>query len=437
MTARPHEAASLLALAALAAAPLAQKGLRTYRTKESILKSNAPAEVSKAVSRRIENYCDVYREFYDDLGLKRKNDNKISVRLFDTHDEFRSRFERLHPGKRVPAAYFSPAMNALVLYNDEGNVTLRATLLHECSHQFLNRYTYDAPKWINEGLAEYFEGWRTTPAGKLVERRPLLFDLLLVQGALGPGGRPLDPRTLVEMDAATFDAFPGANTALHPYLHYATAWALVWYSLEGDHEGDRERMVDYLRSLQEDGPNARFEVDDWDAFERRWREFIGRMSPELEGAEDHFLVAGGYFQNGDYAAARKHYRTAAELEPDYPGVELELGLCAYRMLDLAAARRHFAAATAARPEDANCVKWLARATRPTDPAGALELALDAAELESNSNPWTLNLVAACQEDSGDPRGAVRTLKKALKLCDEDDDVAYFEGRIEDVRRAGK
>ena len=68
-----------------------------------------------------------------------------------------------------PLAYFSPSLNAIVLFNDEANVTLRQTLFHETSHQFLERYTSDAPKWLNEGLAEYFEGWRMSPEGKLLE----------------------------------------------------------------------------------------------------------------------------------------------------------------------------------------------------------------------------------------------------------------------------
>ena len=55
------------------------------------------------------------------------------------------------PNDDPPMAYYSSAENQLVLYNDEADVTLRQTLFHETSHQYLDRYT----DWPDRQRATY------------------------------------------------------------------------------------------------------------------------------------------------------------------------------------------------------------------------------------------------------------------------------------------
>ena len=180
----------------LVALLLPQEGLRNYKVKEAIVKANTSKEVAEAVAARINNFCAVFEQFYADLGLDKRSDNKLVARLFNTYEEYETHYRRTTSEQDPPLAYFSPALNAIVLYNDEADLTLRQTLFHESAHQYLNRFTSDAPKWLNEGLSEYFEGWRMSPEGKLVEKRVNLYDLKLLQDCL-KGERSLAPRALV------------------------------------------------------------------------------------------------------------------------------------------------------------------------------------------------------------------------------------------------
>jgi len=435
-------ALALAVLAALAAGAHAQSGLRTRSSDEARIKSNLSADAADAVGERIDNYCDIFQPFYDELGLDRKNDNTIIARVFSTYDEFASHYERRNPGEDPPLAYFSSSMNALVLYDDDADVTLRQTLLHECSHQFFYRYVYGAPSWINEGLAEYFEGWRVTQAGELVEKRPNVYDLIIVQNALRDEAY-VRPRELVAMESADFRDFDEDHPELHGYLHYVTAWSIVWYCLEMGPEEDRERMVDYLRELNRRGERAELQVDDWDAFEERWRAAILRLEPERSDAADHVLIAGGHRSNRDWLLACDEYRAALAKDPEAPGVPYWLGYCYKRRGRYADAAEWLERAREADPDNPSAPYLLARIAlgidkrdAASDPARALALAEEACELDPSESVGYRELLARCQAATGDFRSALRTARRiARDVRDDDALVAYYEAFVDELKAA--
>jgi tetratricopeptide (TPR) repeat protein len=426
---------TLAALALLLVAP-PQKGLDTLRSKEAIVKANTSKKIAEAVGQRIDNFCAVFQGFYDELGLEKKSDNKLAARLFNTFEEYDQHYRRTLQDEDPPLAYFSPSLNAIVLYNDEADVTLRQTLFHESSHQYLNRYTNDAPKWLNEGLSEYFEGWRMTSDGKLVEKRVNLYDLKLLQDCL-KAGKHLAPATLAGFDAEAFNDFKKNHPTLHPYLHYVTAWGMVYFSLElSEVPADRERIVGYLRALNAKGPRATFEMDDWNAFEERWKAGILALAPEPKDVVDHILLAVGHRQSREWKEAAALYQKAYELDPKAPGALYWLGYCYKRLGDYGAAMQWLEKARAAEPANASVPYLMARIVlgidlndekkRKSDPVKALALAEEASKLAGGESPGYLELVARCQAMAGDPAAAGKTVKRILKLVEEDADKAYYE-----------
>lgn len=430
----------LAALLALASAPWSQAGLRTRKSKEAIVKANTSKAIAEAVGQRIDNFCALFEGFYDDLGLEKRSDNKLVARLFNTYEEYETQFLRANPGDDPPLAYFSPSLNAIVLYNDEADLTLRQTLFHEASHQYLNRYTSDAPKWLNEGLAEYFEGWRMAADGTLVEKRVNLFDLKLLQDCIA-AEKMLPPRALIGYDAKAFDDFRKDHPDRHPYLHYVTAWSLVWFSLElSDDPRDRERLLTYLRDLNDKGARAEFQVEDMDDLEARWKAAITGLQAVPVDAVDHVLLASGYSQSRDHAEAARLYAKALEIQPDIPGAAFGLGFCQKRMGDYDAALATFERAREADPTNPSIPYWMARIVlgidkknAASDPARALELAEAASRLADESSPQMLELVARCQAAAGDPRAAVKTVKRILKLELEDDEVKRYEALEQELK----
>jgi len=417
-----------------------QKGLDTLRTKEAIVKSNTTKAIAEAVGQRIDNFCAVFQGFYDELGLEKKSDNKLPARLFNTHEEYEKYYRLTTKDDDPPLAYFSPSLNAIVLYNDEADVTLRQTLFHESSHQYLSRYTSDAPKWLNEGLSEYFEGWRMSPEGTLVEKRVNLFDLKLLQDCLR-SGQSLAPKDLAGYDAAHFDDFRKNHPELHPYLHYVTAWGMVYFSLELSKDpADRMRLVNYLKALNAKGPRATFEMDDWKAFEQRWKTAILALEAKPVDMIDHILLAQGHRENKEWKEAAELYQAAYELDPKAPGALFWLGYCYVRQGKIDEAMQWLEKARAAEPANASVPFLMARIylevdtkNHPGDPAKALELAQTASKLAGGNSPDHLELVARCQAKGGDTAAASKTVKRILKLVEEDADKTYYENLEKELK----
>ncbi len=78
----------------LALATILPGGMRTYRSKEANIKSNASAAESKELGKRLDHYCGLFKEFYDEIGLTKKNDNTLKIRLFATYDEYEEYYKR-------------------------------------------------------------------------------------------------------------------------------------------------------------------------------------------------------------------------------------------------------------------------------------------------------------------------------------------------------
>ena len=431
MPARPPALALAFALTcALAGAAPADL---TLSGKECRIKTDLKPKQAKEVPGRIDRYCANFATFYDELGLKPKASNKVVIRLFARYEDYEEFYRRTASGfSDAPAAYFSPSLNGVVSYHDPDNPYLRQVLFHETSHQYMNRYTSSAPKWLNEGLAEYFEGWQLAPDGALIERRPPFYDLLLIQEALGEGGKALPIRELIEMEPKRFMEFDQHYPELDGYLHYATAWALTWYFIEGPNAEDRERYLDYFRGLCEDGDRAApFAPQDWDgwaALEERWKAFVLGLAVEPKSADDHLILAANLRDEGEYVTAQQHYEKVLELEPKTPGVRYWIGYCSKRQGDYAAARTHLRAALEAEPDDPRPCYQLARIESGVDQrepesrdvALALQLAEQASKLADDESPLYLSFVARVQHLGGDPKAATKTMKKVLKLVKDEE-----------------
>lgn len=434
--------AFMLCAPALSAIP--QKRMSTINSKEARIKTDAGKKVARIVGKRIDNFCEHFRAFYDEHRLEDKNSATIVCRIFDSYDDFAAYYKRTSAGGATPAAYFSPSLNALVLYNDDADVYLRQTLFHECSHQYLNRYIHGAPKWCNEGLSEYFEGWLLEADGTLVEKRANLYDLMVLQQALA-ANKFLTPRALVEMPAKEFNDFRVEHPEFHGYLHYVTSWGLVYYFLEGPEPGDRELFSRYLRELNKKGDRAKLDLD-WQEFEARWKKWMLSLDVKAETVDDHLLLGAGHRQVGDWTKALAEYGKAFELEPVKAGVRYWIGLCHKRRGAYDQAVPHLEAALAENSEDARAPYMLGRIflgidqkNARSDPAKALGFAIEASTRSNDRAPTYLAFLARCQSATGDHRKAIKTAKRILKIADKEERELYLAliEELEEARRASK
>ena len=423
------------------AAARAEGKVRTTKLGSVIIKSNcSPAEV-KSVGKKIQRCLDTFDDFYAEFRLRKKNDNRLVARVFATRDEFEQFYQKDGGGfSGTPLAYFSPSLNAIVLSAKAEEIFLSRLLLHECAHQYLNRYTYHAPNWLNEGLSETFEGWSVTDQG--VVHKPNLMDLMILQEALRKDDYlPLEE--LMSMNPLLFREFAKRHPDLHSYLHYCTSWGLVYYCLEGPDKELRNRLITYVRDLNKIGDRAKFEVGDPAAFEARWKEYILGIDPKRENAEDHIVVASGFRSVDDFDRAIVEYEAALEKDPEAEAVQYWLGYCIKRSggsYEIAA--QHLEKAMLEDPTDPSPAYMLSRmalgidrrSVQP-DPVRALEYAMIALDLSGGRSPLYLWLVARCHAAAGKFELATRQMRRAIKYAAEDR--LWYEGELKKLQEAAR
>lgn len=421
-----------------------QEKLRNYRSKEALVKSNAPSSVSKTLAKRIDNFCKNFDAFFREMKLDKKNDNKIVLRLFNTYDEYADFYRtRMSADRTPPAAYFSRSFNAIALYNNENDIYLRQVLFHECSHQYFYRYTYEAPRWLKEGLAEYFEGWRLKPDGNLIKKRAHPYDLTCLQEDLN-SKKTLPLKTLLTMPDKTFYDFKKNYPEYRSNLNYLMAWGLVYFCLEGPDEENRRRMVQYIRDLNRIGENAEFRVDDYEALEEIWREWILSLEAEREDAQDHMLVAAGYRVTREWEKAIEEFEKALELDPEIPGAHYWLGYCCYQADHYEKAAHHLEIACAETPEEARPPYRLARVHLllekgkvSVETSQALRWAEEAVKRSGGKSPFYLSFLADCRYHYGQAKEAVKILRKVLKIEKDEKEKARYRKKLEVYRKGSK
>ena len=143
------------------------------------------------------------------------------------------------------AAYFaaSPDINYIVLAPSTNREFTYRVIFHEYTHFLVNRSSPRLPRWLNEGLAEFYSTFngsyqdsRSVIGGPIAGHSAILRQV----GGLVPLKKFLDPNALAELqrDETTTRRF------------YAESWALTHYLLLGDNGAHQLKLREYMAALQ-------------------------------------------------------------------------------------------------------------------------------------------------------------------------------------------
>jgi len=91
-------------------------------------------------------------DFYKSINFPIKI-TKIDLRVFSSFDEYKSH-QKLNSNARSDNGYFSISKQEIILFDND---RILKTFNHEFNHYLLRSNFKSPPKWINEGLSEYFE----------------------------------------------------------------------------------------------------------------------------------------------------------------------------------------------------------------------------------------------------------------------------------------
>jgi tetratricopeptide (TPR) repeat protein len=138
--------------------------------------------------------------------------------------------------KKNTAGLYSGLVKQLLIWNLPDFENMMRTVRHEGFHQYLDRLTSAAPVWLNEGLAEYYEGSK------------------LVKGAWSDGeiqGQHLE--TLAKQGLVPLQEFVHVRPSTfysEKFVHvsYAQAWAFVHFLLSSGPENKKvfDQLLDLL-----------------------------------------------------------------------------------------------------------------------------------------------------------------------------------------------
>ena len=163
------------------------------------------------------------------------SDEAIHVYLFEDAEQYDAFMRVRRPNALPTRAGFQESDTRLEVYAYWGD-RVAEDLRHEVMHGYIHSVVPNAPLWLDEGLAEYFEVPRGTGGLNKAHIRWLVFHLS--KGDWRPDLARLERLTPLE----------GMSRA-----DYAEAWAWVHYLLQSEDPAQRELLGNHLRHLRQHG----------------------------------------------------------------------------------------------------------------------------------------------------------------------------------------
>jgi tetratricopeptide (TPR) repeat protein len=233
--------------------------------------------VSQEFAEEMANHAELIRRAYDKVFSDiPKPSRKYRIVVFSDRDEY------LRAGNPPQyAGYYLPLFRKLVLYKNARKKETLETLYHEAFHQYLHDYQDAAPQWFNEGLGEYFGAFEYAREGKreLMRSRPHAGRLNNAQHYIQTKACTPASELMVMSQAEMYHPEKAA-------VHYAQAWGMVYFMIEGPKPQYKATLVNYFRALQKgldikEAYAATFGRLDMEKFDAEWKGFImGLAQPQ-------------------------------------------------------------------------------------------------------------------------------------------------------------
>ena len=186
-----------------------------YRSKRYVVRSDVSQKLCYEAADELEA---AYQKYSRDLRHLPQSSERFVVYLFSGQAGYLDYCgDLLGSEPHGTAGIYAPSLGQLVVWNLPERDDMIRTVRHEGLHQYVDRLMSDPPRWLNEGLAEYYEPsvleggrWKD---GVLHEEH-----MELVRS---PTTRWVELETFLHMSSYHF----GRDMR----LHYAQAWALVHF----------------------------------------------------------------------------------------------------------------------------------------------------------------------------------------------------------------
>ncbi|MCP5069279.1 MAG: DUF1570 domain-containing protein [bacterium] len=193
-----------------------------YKTASYHVMTDMNKEIARESGQMLERMFQLYQSSFD--FVKRDTTRHFKVYLFRGRSGFLWYMGDLSTlwggGGEQAAGVYSPMLKQLLIWNQPSKDDMFSTVRHEGFHQYLDRVMPNAPRWLDEGLAVYYENTANDGGRLKTGQIPKEYIRLLEEE------EPLPLKRFFALTAAEF------YERGHP--SYAQAWSLVHLLLEGD-----------------------------------------------------------------------------------------------------------------------------------------------------------------------------------------------------------
>lgn len=389
----------LLGLALLSASVAAEETPVVHRTEHYELQTTTDQALLKTAGDHLELAHRVYAKI---LPYARRTPlrNTFRVRIFSTRDALVS--YREEGGERSDRfAYRHRSLdhprNEVAGYRLPDRL-LRAKLVHEGFHQYLQSFINKPPQWINEGLAEYLEACDLGADGSFKAVLGIDRGWIRQWRERLRSEKSRDYVPLREILLGSREEFLG-----HKKSGYCESWGFCHFLLESGDVALRDRLASYLKALEPEATrdeNAKAAFDaafgnaDLDALERkfvafmdglespayrlflsaqklraekRWEDAAAEAGRALEKEPDSFTLlyyrGMSYLKLSRFEDAQRDLEKAVEIAPEYEAAHVGLAQAQAQLKKYAAARASLAVALKLSPSPAlrkTIDEWLAK-----------------------------------------------------------------------------
>ncbi|MFT7617331.1 MAG: hypothetical protein ACI97A_000967 [Planctomycetota bacterium] len=251
------------------------KKAQRLSSKHYRLVTNLPNHI---VDAEIEPYLDAqYRAFTKffkrEFKMSAKAANKKQINIHKSIEDY-----AVNTGKSVQQARYNPGFIAggaelTVYYDVRDPDVFFSTVMHEGAHQFISAIFSGAsfPKWLNEGLATYFEGCSYSRADKKFEIGNLPMP------RLATARRVLEERPNDSID----DLFLSVPDLKFGAQEYSLAWSFLHYLMHGENGKYKKTFIKFLKEMNGAGVKrtasqifAKIAKVEFRELESGWKKFV-------------------------------------------------------------------------------------------------------------------------------------------------------------------
>jgi hypothetical protein len=184
--------------------------------------------------------------FSDTFGLLYGQDTQVKIKIYEDFKGFK-KYQKEVSKTTSNNGFYSSKLQEAVVWRNESHIKMLSTIYHEASHLILRKRVTKCPKWLNEGLAEFFE--KSCIRGRSIIVNPQNKKDSRIKKWI----RDKQIMSLKEYLGLTNEEWKDMN-AVPDHISSTMAWSLIYFLMSSD--TGTETMKQLIREMKRKSPGT-------------------------------------------------------------------------------------------------------------------------------------------------------------------------------------